>query len=539
MRFGTIILVLSIGGCAKGNSSLGIEVNSCRTDVDSLQVTAVLKDGKTEQGSLNIGGGVRFPAYFAVGFSPNVQGDVQVSIMASLNGGTSVQVTCGDGNSYCAVRIEPSTTRKITFSLGGCLGVSGPTFDGDASADMDSIDSSLAPDAGEKSDMREQDMIVQPDMVTVADLLSPGDLGTSPDMVSGADLLALPDLSPVSHPDMTSPPDMTNLADLSPISYPDMLVLADFSPVPTPDMTEMPDMTNPADLYHVPPTPFQSCVSLSACAAGSCCESPLVPGGTFYRNFDVAGDGFSGTTNYQATISDFQLDKYHVTVGRFRNFLNAGYGTQVNPPFEGDGANLHIPGSGWQDAWDTNLPMTRSALETSLISCGGAGFNNWTSIAGANENKPINCLTWHEAFAFCIWDGGRLPTDAELNYAAAGGSEQRAFPWSNPASSLAEDPSDSNYTSLVMFNVGTLPNGNGKWGHSDLGGNAGQYVLDLFNSPLITPCTDCANLTNGTKRIFRGGMFSEGAGSGRTTDEGVMPLGFVYYGVGVRCARNP
>jgi formylglycine-generating enzyme required for sulfatase activity len=50
-------------------------------------------------------------------------------------------------------------------------------------------------------------------------------------------------------------------------------------------------------------------------------------------------------------------------------------------------------------------------------------------------------MDWYEAYAFCIWDGGFLPTDAEWNYAAAGGAQQRAYPWSNPPTSLTIDPS--------------------------------------------------------------------------------------------------
>ena len=45
-------------------------------------------------------------------------------------------------------------------------------------------------------------------------------------------------------------------------------------------------------------------------------------------------------------------------------------------------------------------------------------------------NAAINCVNWFEAYAFCIWDGGFLPTEAEWNYAASGGSEQRYYPWS-------------------------------------------------------------------------------------------------------------
>jgi formylglycine-generating enzyme len=44
----------------------------------------------------------------------------------------------------------------------------------------------------------------------------------------------------------------------------------------------------------------------------------------------------------------------------------------------------------------------------------------WTDTVGSHENLPINCINWYEAYAFCIWDGGFLPSDAESEYAAAG-----------------------------------------------------------------------------------------------------------------------
>ena len=74
---------------------------------------------------------------------------------------------------------------------------------------------------------------------------------------------------------------------------------------------------------------------LRAIGDRDCCKSLLVPGGTFDRSYD--GVDFMDP-NYPATVSDFYLDKYEITVGRFRQFVNAGMGTQTSPPAAGAGA---------------------------------------------------------------------------------------------------------------------------------------------------------------------------------------------------------
>ena len=57
------------------------------------------------------------------------------------------------------------------------------------------------------------------------------------------------------------------------------------------------------------------------------------------------------------------------------------------------------------------------------------GTSTYTPQPSQNDNLPVSCVSWTEAYAFCIWDGGFLPSDAEWGYAAAGGSAQREFPW--------------------------------------------------------------------------------------------------------------
>jgi sulfatase modifying factor 1 len=248
-----------------------------------------------------------------------------------------------------------------------------------------------------------------------------------------------------------------------------------------------------------------------------CCTSPLVTGGTFYRSYD--GEGSYTSKAYPATVSDFRLDKFEITVGRFRKFV-AAYSQNMIPAGAGKNPN-DASDPGWNAAWNTSLPTDAAALAASLH-----GTNQtWTPNAGANEDRPVNYINWLEASAFCIWDDGRLPTEAEWNYAAAGGSEQRRYPWgaAAPGANLAVYGCDYNphvgycpggVADIAL--VGSVSAGNGKWGQADLAGNLSEWTLDWAVSPYAqTPCINCANTTEGQKqwdgneaaKVIRGGSF--------------------------------
>lgn len=262
------------------------------------------------------------------------------------------------------------------------------------------------------------------------------------------------------------------------------------------------------------------------CGASShddCCSTAVkIAGTSFTRSNDAATDGmFSGGA--PATISDFYLDKYEVTVGRFREFVREGFGIQANAPAPTSGLHTAVTGSGWDSAWNSSLAANTDALKVAL-KCGSG--QTWTDVQGANENLPINCVTWYEAFAFCIWDGGYLPTEAEWNFAAAGGSEQRAYPWSVPPGTLSLDCSFANYTTACtssggVFRVGTKSTpGDGRWQHADLAGNVAEFVLDwhrMATYTTVSPCNDCADVSPDTTfRGVRGGGFNAGSSNTRT-----------------------
>jgi formylglycine-generating enzyme required for sulfatase activity len=285
-----------------------------------------------------------------------------------------------------------------------------------------------------------------------------------------------------------------------------------------------------------------------------CCAKATVPGGTFLRLDDAGLDNKFMNTSFMATVSTFDLDNYEVTVGRFRQFVAAGLGTQAHPPTNGVGAHLtpDIPDSGWDAAsWNQNLVETTDKLKMELASYPQC---TWSDQPGDNDTLPINCVSWYEAFAFCAWDEGYLPTEAEWWYAAAGGGEQRVYPWSMPASDNTIDCSYANYDIDVPSgtfcvppggapkNVGSTPKGDGKWLQSDLAGNVDEWTLDT-DDPLMASCTDCARLTMNPDRTVHGGSFADTANA--TTDALRVPnraSGLATFigrnaATGLRCAR--
>jgi formylglycine-generating enzyme required for sulfatase activity len=316
-----------------------------------------------------------------------------------------------------------------------------------------------------------------------------------------------------------------------------------------------------------PPPPGVSCLGKASNCGNNgddnCCNSLLIPAGSYFRSYDLAGDSISGDTSYPATVSSFRLDKYEVTVARFRAFVEAGQGTQANHPASGVGTHPNIPNSGWQSSWNTSLQGNKNGLIAALKCDSFKSIQPWTDTPGPNENRPITCITWYEAMAFCGWDGGFLPTEAEWNYAAAGGNEQRVYPWSTPATSTTIDTADMSYATnnpstgipnclgdglpacavTDLVNVGTKPDGNGRWGQSELAGNASEWVLDTYQIPYaVTPCNDCADLSHPSVRVARGGGFDGGTdyarggwSLGRTANDPTSR----HNSQGFRCARAP
>jgi formylglycine-generating enzyme len=257
----------------------------------------------------------------------------------------------------------------------------------------------------------------------------------------------------------------------------------------------------------------QSCAGGLDCGGGvSCCESIAVPGGTFPQgSHDVDAE----MPERAVTVSSFSLDKYEVTVGRFRKFV-AEFDYE-NGLKDGAGFNASIPDSGWREAWNKALPNSNDEHASLLKKC-DSSFSTWTM---SDDTLPINCVTWFEAFAFCAWDGGRLPTEAEWEYAATGGAENRKYPWGSKAPSYdlavyncsydgtPNAGNEDNCTANDIAPMGKKPDGAGRWGHLDLAGNMYEWVLDVYDAYPADASKDYASVSSSMTfaRVLRGGSW--------------------------------
>lgn len=167
--------------------------------------------------------------------------------------------------------------------------------------------------------------------------------------------------------------------------------------------------------------------------------------GTDHPIFPLDGEGPLRSKK----IAAFAMDTTTVTNAQFQEFVTeTGYLTEA----ERLGDSLVFQG-----LLPKGTPPSRAIAQTPW----------WRIIAGANwrnpvgpdsaamleMDHPVTHVSWNDATAFAQWAGGRLPTEAEWEYAARGGLEDVPFPWGNT------EPNDSDFFPCNIWQ-GQFPNQN-------------------------------------------------------------------------------
>jgi sulfatase modifying factor 1 len=270
--------------------------------------------------------------------------------------------------------------------------------------------------------------------------------------------------------------------------------------------------------------------------------------GTDYA-FGFAADG-EGPIR-KVTVDPFYIDAYPVTNEQFQQFAKAtGYCTEAER-------------FGWSFVFQGHIPPERydELVDQTVV---GAGW--WCKVAGSDWRHPegpdssidarAECpavqVSWNDAVAYCNWSGKRLPTEAEWEFAARGGLEQKLYPWGDeltpggrhlcniwqgefPSIDLAED----GYSAPAPVHA-FEPNGYGLY---SVTGNTWEWCGDWFHPAyhVVASRNNPVGPQAGSAKVMKGGSYlchhsycnryRVAARTSNTPDSATTNIGF-------RCVRD-
>jgi sulfatase modifying factor 1 len=213
-------------------------------------------------------------------------------------------------------------------------------------------------------------------------------------------------------------------------------------------------------------------------------EMVFVEGGTYAIG---QKDPFKFTNKiFPVTISSFYISKYEITNAQYCEFLNAR------------GSNI----SDFQD-----VAMIKQSDQYYNQDWGIHHIEGKWVPAEGYENHPVIFVNWFGAKEYCKWAGGRLPTEAEWEYAARGGASTRSATYSG-SNNINEVAWYSQNSGRKTHRVGLKkPN---ELGIFDMTGNVKEWCEDEFDSRFFDKITEDNPVNSGSDhtKCARGGSFN-------------------------------
>jgi formylglycine-generating enzyme required for sulfatase activity len=194
---------------------------------------------------------------------------------------------------------------------------------------------------------------------------------------------------------------------------------------------------------------------------------------------------------HRVTVSSFQMGKYEVTVRAFSAFIDAtGYRTDADK----DGGSYFWTGTKWEKRSGINWQYD------------AAGVRRKES----EYNHPVIHVSWNDAKAYCAWlneqtgKNYRLPTEAEWEYAARGGTKSKGYKYagSNDINSVAWYWENSNKRTHAVG--GKKEN---ELGIYDMSGNVWEWCEDWYGDYSSSSQTNPKGSSSGSNRVHRGGSW--------------------------------
>jgi len=229
-----------------------------------------------------------------------------------------------------------------------------------------------------------------------------------------------------------------------------------------------------------------------------------VAGGTF--TMGSAGGDESERPAHRVTIGGCWIDKTEVTNEQYARFVEA------------TGRAVPYVAEAWASAqnWDRKAHTYPDGRGT----------------------DPVTLVSWEDAVAYAKWAGKRLPTEAEWEFAARGGSGS-VYPWGNAWNASLCNSAEADPFALIAP-VGSFVRGASWCGALDLAGNVWEWCADWFSPTYYaeSPSADPTGPSAGRYRVVRGGSWGSGPEPCRATFRGFRPPEAKSDGAGFRCVAD-
>lgn len=257
-------------------------------------------------------------------------------------------------------------------------------------------------------------------------------------------------------------------------------------------------------------------------------EQVFVPTGAFQMGSD--GGQADEQPTHTVLLDGFWIDRTEITNEQFDIFVQA---TSLVTTAERDGQGHVYSVDSWQlkDGADWRHPQGPGSV--------------------AEPDHPVVLVTWEEADAFCAWAGGRLPTEAEWEYAARG-PESLPFPWGMNRNTSLFNSCDRNcpYEWRDTFAddgygytapVGSYSDGASWVGAVDMIGNVWEWVNDWYNEGTYTGVLQVNPVgpDSGVLKVIRGVAWVHNPDIHYAANRGYAFPQAAYNGFGFRCAMTP